>query len=275
MNISFIINLLLLNITSQMINLPVVVLHGIASSKDNTEEFATWLSFEFNQEVYNIDIGDGIATSLFTPMNSQLSELCKVIYDIPRLKYGFNFIGMSQGGLLARGYVERCNKYPVNNLITLVSPHGGVYDIDKAIKNVDMYSEFIQEQLSFSNYWRDPKKLNEYIKKCSYLPDINNERDFNDGYKKNIESLNNFVMVWTKNDEVLGPPESAKFGVYDFDYNVVDMIDTNVYKYDYIGLKKLNEENKLFIYETNCSHVDHIKPQCFPQIYDIMLKFLN
>jgi palmitoyl-protein thioesterase len=274
MNISFIINLLVLNNTISN-NLPVVVMHGIASSSENMNEFSSWLHSTFDLEVYNVEIGNGVATSLFTPMNNQLTELCSVIYNIPQLKNGFNFIGMSQGGLLARGYVERCNKYPVNNLITLVSPHGGVYDPDKAIKLIDIYSESIQEQLSFSNYWRDPTQINNYLKKCSYLPNINNERNYNEEYKKNIEKLSNFIMVWTKNDEVLGPPESGKFSVYDDQFNVVDLIDTNIYNYNYLGLRKLNESNRLHIYETNCSHVDHRKSVCFDQLFDIMFKFLN
>ena len=50
-----------------------------------------------------------------TPMLSQLDILCKTIYDIPQLANGFDFIGMSQGGILARGYTEYCNKFKVRN----------------------------------------------------------------------------------------------------------------------------------------------------------------
>jgi len=153
---------------------PIVVLHGILSSKQNMEPFSNWLENSFNTKIFNIEIGNGKKTSLFTPMNNQLNELCETIYNIPDLKNGFHFIGMSQGGLLARGYVEKCNKYPVFNLITMVSPHGGVIlDINLGI---NMYNNFIQNFLSFSNYWRDPTNLEGYLTKCSYLPLLNNEK---------------------------------------------------------------------------------------------------
>ena len=130
--------------------LPVAILHGIASSAPNMDIFSHWLAAEFGVKVYNLEIGNGQKTSMYTPMTVQLADLCATIYNISALKSGFNFIGMSQGGLLARGYVERCNAYPVINIITLVSPHGGVY---LKAEKVNMYGEFIQDHLSLSGYW--------------------------------------------------------------------------------------------------------------------------
>ena len=106
---------------------PTVLMHGVLANKQNMDELKTLLELNFKIPVYNIEIGNGVGTSLFTSMNSQLEILCDTIYKMDELKDGFNFIGMSQGGLLARGYVEYCNKYPVINLITLASPNGGVY----------------------------------------------------------------------------------------------------------------------------------------------------
>jgi palmitoyl-protein thioesterase len=236
------------------------------------KEFSEWISYTFNRTVYNIEIGNGEKTSLYTPLPKQLNELCNTIYSIKELETGFDFIGMSQGGLLARGYVEQCNIFPVSNLITLVSPHGGVIkDI-----NVDMYSSFIQEHLSVGGYWRDPLKLPTYLEKCNYLPILNNEKetDISEQQKNNIKSLSNFVLVWSSEDETVTPSQSAKFSFYDKYYNLIDIEDTELYKNDLLGLKFLNDYNKFHIYETNCSHVEHRDPVCYDQLYEIFILYL-
>jgi palmitoyl-protein thioesterase len=255
-------------------DLPIVVLHGVASNAENMAPFSQWLEDEFSRKVYNIEIGNGKKTSLFTPMFNQLYDLCENIYSIPALQDGFDFIGMSQGGLLARGYVERCNKYPVRNLINLVAPNGGVF-LEMEM-DVAMYSQFYQDHLSISGYWRDPAELEDYLEKCSYLPFINNEviTGYSPLYKQNIQGLKNYVVVWSPNDEVLNPPESAMFSVLDEDHNVIPWEETDLYLEDLLGLRTLLEQERFSIHETNCSHVEHRNPVCFGQLYDILKHYL-
>jgi palmitoyl-protein thioesterase len=221
---------------------PIVLLHGITSDKTELLSVANWLGENLPNQVYNIEIGNGKPDSIFKTMDWQLNQLCYEIYSIPELENGFHFIGMSQGGLLARGYVERCNKYPVINLITWVSPHAGVYGFDEKYLEFDnVYKPFYQNVYSFSGYWKDPYRYNMYLASASYLPYLNNEKFhtskkyyatdilFNyeymeDNYelidwfpelnKDNMLSLKNFVMIWSPNDDVLSPPESGKFGYY-------------------------------------------------------------
>ena len=97
---------------------PIVVLHGLESSIEKMVPLCEWIEDNFNRKVINIEIGNGEKTSLYTPLPEQLDELCDIIYNNKALENGFDFIGISQGGLLARGYVEQCNDYPVYNLIT-------------------------------------------------------------------------------------------------------------------------------------------------------------
>lgn len=252
---------------------PIVLLHGVASDAENTKELADWLKITFNREVINIELGNGIDTSL-TPMNFQLELLCKTIYDIPELESGFDFIGMSQGGLLARGYVEHCNKYKVLNLITLVSPHGGVFYKSPILNFVKIYSPEMQKKYSFTNYWRNPIDYKLYLDNSTYLAELNNERTINYVNKKNIESLKNFVMVFSPFDSVVIPPQSAIFSLLDSDLDVIPVKDTELYKQDWLGLQKLDKENKLWLYKTNCTHMEHRQPICFPQLYDILKKFI-
>ena len=255
------------------IETPIVVLHGLESSSEKMVPFCEWLTDSFNVKVFNIEIGKGENTSLYTPLPKQLEELCATIYKIDALKEGFNFIGMSQGGLLARGYVEQCNLYPVKNLITLVTPHGGEF-----IKTIttNFYTDFFQKHLSVAGYWRDPHDLTNYLSKCSYLPILNNEikTDESDEQFEQIIKLEHFIMIWSPYDIVLNPSESGKFSFYNEQMNVVNLEDTDLYKKDLLGLKNLNNNKKLKTYETNCSHVDHRNPICFSQLYPIFKQYL-
>jgi palmitoyl-protein thioesterase len=290
---------------------PIALLHGISSNAANMQNLASWIETTFQRPVFNLEIGNGVKTSLYTPMPSQLQELCATIYALPALQNGFDFIGMSQGGLLARGYVERCNVYPVRNLITLVSPHGGTILKNSEIK---MYSEFYQNHFSASNYWRDPRVLEEYLTMCIYLPILNNEimqdddddaptniadkneyimtyyaddydeyaddedyaddNDLADQQRKQIKTLDNFVLVWSPKDEIIQPPESAKFSFYNAEFTIVPLEETDIYASDALGLKYLNEKQRLHFYATNCTHSQHRDPICFNQLYPIFAKYL-
>ena len=252
---------------------PVAVLHGIASEAQNMNFLSGWLREKFEVTVFNLEIGNGYKTSLFTPASQQLNELCETIYNISELADGFNFIGMSQGGLLARGYTEQCNKYPVINLITLVSPHGGVFE---PTFKINFYNKFYQDHLSFAGYWRDPKKINNYLLNSSYLAGLNNEEITQNSliYQENIKKLQNFVLFWSPFDEILNPPESGKFSFFDSDYNVIAITDTELYKKDLLGLKFLNENNRFHIYETTCTHTQHRDIICLEQLYFIMIYYL-
>lgn len=253
---------------------PTVLMHGVLASKTNMDELKQLLEMNFKIKVFNMEVGNGAGMSIFTPMKSQLERLCNEIYKIDELKNGFNFIGMSQGGLLARGYVEYCNKYPVKNLITLVSPNGGVfYDTPFA----DNYYEPLQQKsLSITNYWRDPYRYDLYLSNSTYLAQLNEEVSANT-IQNELDIVNNFVMVWSPNDEVIMPPESGKFSLYEVDDNKlisVDLFDTDVYKSGRLGLRKLNEEKRLEIFQTDCKHSQHKEPVCFHQLKPLFEKYL-
>ena len=257
-------------------NYPVVVLHGLESSSREMEPLCDWLETTFNRRVYNMEIGNGKKTSMYTSLNDQLDELCVSIYTLPELRKGFDFIGISQGGLLARGYVERCNSYPVRNLITLVAPHGGVFWNDNK-NSCLMYNDFFQNHLSVASYWRNPTMIETYLTCCAYLPVINNEIwcDIESPtHRQNIRNLSNFVMIWSPMDTVVNPPESGKFSFFDADFEVIPLEETELYKNDLLGLRFLNFIERLHTFETNCSHVDHRNPICFSQLERILKPFL-
>lgn len=253
---------------------PIVLMHGIESHAENLEEMKIWLENTFNRKVFNIELGDGDDYSTSTPVYVQIDELRKVLHDIDELENGFDFIGISQGGLLGRGLVQKYNsEFYINNLITLVSPHGGVF-----IKNLgvfNFYTKKMQSKLSFTNYWRDPTKYVSYLLNSHFLADANNEKPIkNSIYKANMIGLKNFVMVYSPNDEIVKPPESGIFSFFDSELKIISLNSTKLYQQDWLGLKYLTESNRLHVFNTTCSHVEYRSSVCFSQLQPILDQFL-
>ena len=62
---------------------PTVLRHGVLANKDNLNELKEMLEMNFNIKVYNLVLGNGDQYSLYTPMKTQLSDLCNLIYSSP------------------------------------------------------------------------------------------------------------------------------------------------------------------------------------------------
>ena len=116
-------------------------MHGILSNVENMNEMKNYLESEFKLDVIVPEIGNGKANSFNIKLSKQGDMLCDMLNSNILLENGFNYVGISQGGILGRYYVEKCGNYQVNNLITLVSPHGGVYYDNIPI---NMYNNFSQ-----------------------------------------------------------------------------------------------------------------------------------
>jgi palmitoyl-protein thioesterase len=273
---SYCLTLSVLSVLSVLSIKPVVLLHGLESNANNLNPLAEWLREQFNRTVYNVELGDGDVYSVNTPIVKQIEQFKTTVENISDLSNGFDFIGISQGGLIGRGYVQYYNnntKFNVNNLITIVSPHGGVFY--KYLDFINLYTTNMQDKFSFSNYWRDPTNLIQYKLFSSFLADANNEKLIkNRLYKENINTLNNFVMVFSPNDEVVKPPQSSIFSMYDSNLNVVNLTDTELFKQDWLGLKSLQERNSLHMFSSNCSHTEYKEYICFSQLYPILSQFL-
>jgi palmitoyl-protein thioesterase len=79
----------------------------------------------------------------------------------------------------------------------------------RELLDLGAYIGWIQDFLVQAEYWHDPFNEEEYLSDCVFLPDINNEgQNKNATYKKNIESLNNFVMVKFTEDTMVQPIDS-------------------------------------------------------------------
>jgi palmitoyl-protein thioesterase len=243
--------------------LPIVLMHGILSDISKMEPVADWLRENTGGAmVIPIEIGNGKQDSAALTMPNQLERFCASIRENePILASGFNLIGISQGGLLARGYVQKCADLPVRNLITWVAPHGGVYPYSDPL----IYTDAAQAKNSYPGYWRDPYQYNNYLTQSAYLADLNNENPGPNStlYRDRILALENLVLIWSRVDDVLEPPSSGRFATYADDRRPLEVVNApETLMWSRLGLDVLNSTDRLKIYETDCKHADHVSLDC-------------
>ncbi|XP_003740872.1 palmitoyl-protein thioesterase 1 [Galendromus occidentalis] len=195
------------------------------------------------------------------PLEKQLEIACAQLADIPELRQGFNAFGESQGGILMRAIVQKCSPGPINNFVTLSSPHQGIYGIPKCTERVpkflcsmivslfslDVYSRFVQGLLTAAEYWHDPLKEDEYRRASAFLAELNNERNFNIDFKRNLSKVNKFIMIRNTEDEFIVPNYSAHFGFF-AEGSVSELenfTSTRVYREDLLGLRTMSMNNQL------------------------------
>lgn len=110
----------------------------------------------------------------------------------------------------------------MKRLITLASPLGGFFcgisskcngvGIPDFIMNMAaelIYSDFIQNLVGPTGYWRDPYNLKIYQKECLMLPDIDNIRNYDEQRQVNYLSIEKHVTFSSAICSTIQPWESA------------------------------------------------------------------
>jgi len=219
------------------------------------------------------------------PMNTQVQHFAATVQSDPKLKGGFNLIGYSQGGLITRAYVERYNDPPVYNLISWAGPQDGVFGVPEVnsicpdnlcpwfnwlfdlLMNKKSPSADIQNQFSFASYWKNPYDISGYLADSVFLADINNEKTVkNATYKKNIVSLNTYLLTYSLLDDIVIPRTSPWFEFYadNQDVKLVPMNQSQQYTGDWIGLQTLSKAGKIKFGTAPCRHQDLPTEGCKP-----------
>ncbi|KAK2616911.1 hypothetical protein QQS21_000289 [Conoideocrella luteorostrata] len=249
--------------------LPLVIWHGLgdSASGEGLAEIAQ-LAHAIAPGILvhivnpNKDGGDDRTATFFGNVTEQVQTVCDQLASDPILSTApaIDAIGFSQGGQFLRGYIERCNFPPVRNLITFGSQHNGITEFREcgttdllcqgamALLRFNVWSAFVQGRVVPAQYFRSTEgdAYRSYLDSSNFLADINNERDLkNKKYKKNLASLDNFVMYLFANDTVSIPKESSWFGEITGDGNHTPLKEQPIYKEDWLGLKKLDEKGAL------------------------------
>jgi len=256
--------------------LPVVLVHGIMSDHYAMIP-AEKLIYKHMPGTYvkSVKIGEGKATS-FCNMYDQVEWLRRELQNDPKLKDGCNIIAHSQGGLVARYFVERYNKPRVYNYISWGSPQCGVFGTPGTYDNrfvwmnlLEMftyrllYSSLFQRYVSFAGYWRDTIHYDQYLKNCQFLPYLNNEvrHSYAPLFKRNICSLQNMVLVASTAEDIVEPVASCHFASYRIGSvsEIEELFQSRGFMEDQLGLRTLHEAGRLHMRVAHCTHCDYQK----------------
>jgi len=140
---------------------PVVVLHGVGDSSTNSGMTSLCDSVRRHAPgtfVVCSSVANGFQ-SFRLSLEQQIDALALSVSVEPRLAGGFHAIGLSQGGLVLRGYVERGDGPPIRRLITISTPHAGIGACPAGgawayVCPLFCFSPY-NLPVSFSGYWKD------------------------------------------------------------------------------------------------------------------------
>ncbi|XP_023687893.1 palmitoyl-protein thioesterase 1 [Paramormyrops kingsleyae] len=258
--------------------LPLVMWHGMGDSCCNPLSMGAIKKMveEDLPGVYvlSLMIGKTIAqdteNGFFLDVNTQVSMACEQLAQDPKLKGGYNAMGFSQGGQFLRAVAQRCPSPPMKTLISVGGQHQGVYGLPRCpgetshicdwirkMLNSGAYRDLVQKHLVQAQYWHDPLNEDLYRTHSLFLADVNQERMVNESYKKNLQSLEKFVMVKFLQDSVVDPVDSEWFGFYKPGQGTETetLQESALYKEDRLGLAAMEKAGKLVFLASEGDHL--------------------
>jgi palmitoyl-protein thioesterase len=211
--------------------------------------------------VYVVCASVAEGTSSFTmSMQAQVDALAASLAADAQLAAGFDAIGLSQGGLVLRGYVERDIVPRIRRLITISTPHSGIGACPKGKMWAYLCPLFgwspYSLPITFSDYWKDVAAGREaYLSSSRWLADVNNERHNRTqsdasrmaGRRAGMLALDRYVLIEALNDTFLVPRQSATHGYWAWGHKgvVAPMRQTAEYREDRLALRSLDEAGRL------------------------------
>ncbi|KAL1256099.1 hypothetical protein QQF64_014160 [Cirrhinus molitorella] len=257
---------------------PLVIWHGMGDSCCNPLSMGAMKKMVEEEVpgiyVLSLMIGKSVIqdteNGFFMDVNAQVSFACDQLAKDPKLKGGYNAMGFSQGSQFLRALVQRCPDPPMKNLISVGGQHQGVFGLPRCpgesshicdwirkMLNSGAYTDIVQKHLVQAQYWHDPLNDDLYKKHSLFLADINQERVVNETYKKNLMSLNKFVMVKFLQDTMVDPVDSEWFGFYKpgQDKELETLQESAIYKEDRLGLAQMDSAGKLVFLATDGDHL--------------------
>jgi palmitoyl-protein thioesterase len=247
--------------------LPIVLVHGLKQQGSDIKSTTELLQeLAPGTKIYTPDL----SLKGFMPCELSTRELANFINDEPKLADGFNLIGYSLGGVIARGVVEEGSlKSRAYSLVTIASPHRGVcgfpYEWDDRIdeevakhlsctpcRNLEkqihkaMYKKYLQNLSSIANIWNEPGKHSTYLKENTFLPLYNNEKQHKNSaaFKHNLTSLLVFTALAAQEDKTLEPWQSGMFDYVEKNHKDYAPV-TQTAMYEELGLKEMEESDSL------------------------------
>ena len=253
----------------QKINHPIAIFHGIGENCDGTMKYwAEYLGKKLGVYSRCIEYGRG-TESIFHDIQTLSEKACDIVNLDENFNNGFNIIGFSQGGLVGRYVLERCQtKGDVKRFITAGTPHMGEQKIPcLAVLNyfceiVDKFGQYLllipglEKIFAPVGYVRTPELEDFFLKNNKFLAPLNNEISEKDSnIKSKITKLEKMILIKFSKDEVIKPRESAWFQKLDKNHNLEEFKKSDFYLKDYLGIRELNESNRLQLNEFKGFHM--------------------
>lgn len=254
---------LILNIYS----LPVVIIHGFYDSCSNPffTTLVKLLKYNVQDYVTCLKSGEG-SDSLYLSFEKQCKNACDEINkynDKSKFDNDFSILALSQGGLIARYITQKCKmKGRVKNIVSFGGPMMGTSQLPYCLGGVScyiinslvdhfVYSKRYQENIGPVGYYRTAAHPDRFKNSSSFLAELNK---YNETEKERFMALDNLILIGFENDKMISPKESAEFGIFDENFNVKKMKEID--EYTTIGLKELDENNKIKIFYLEGEHLD-------------------
>mmetsp|Transcript_3597 Transcript_3597/g.9053 ORF Transcript_3597/g.9053 Transcript_3597/m.9053 type:complete len:388 (-) Transcript_3597:2-1165(-) len=261
--------------------LPIVLLHGIADYCRNpwvqsllegaSQKLGVYAACIATSEDDMLDFLD----TFFLNLQRATDIVARKIRANPIFKDGFNLIGISQGTLVSRAYIERYNDPPVDSFLSIHGIVTGISGVPKCFHQGKplgsvcralaetlgdlAYSPEIQAVLFPANDLRDPLRTgSEAYLRHSPIADLNNERFVKKRYTANFARVKKFAMIKALQDSVVYPNEASWWGEFsDGSYTTLShMRDTKLYHEDLFGLKTADQAGKIHFNFTDGDHVE-------------------
>lgn len=203
-------------------------------------------------------------------VSAQVQAVCDAVAAHPVLAVApaVDALGFSQGGQFLRAYVERCNAPPVRSLVTFGSQHNGIVEFRACaaadwlcraamgLLRASTWSSLVQSRLVPAQYFRDPADLQPYLDHSAFLADINNERPRkNPAYRRNVARLANLVLYMFDADTTVVPRQTSWFAEVNGSH-VVPLRRRRLYRDDWLGLRRLDEQGRLWFRSLPGDHMD-------------------
>ena len=249
---------------------PIALFHGFVDSCDSrsNNNWVSHLSEDVETYVECIEVGIGSMSTIFDPFLKQCELACNSIKSNPNFQDKFDIVGLSQGTLIARYIIEKCDMNgKVEKFLSLNGPHMGWGTIPKLTcgKFCDWLITVaapvfykMSDIIGPAAYFRYRYDQEYYMEHNKFLKMLNNENEEKD--KKIYErfsSLEKMMLVKNLGDTVITPVESSWFEFYDFQgEEIIPLRESDFYTEDWIGIRKLDEEGKISFVEFKEGHVE-------------------
>ena len=254
---------------------PIALFHGIVDSckMKNTSTLVSDLQRDLGVHVECIEIGNGFMDSVVKPIWDQVEEACEKIKANPNFQGKFNVLGISQGTLIGRYIVEKCDmKGQVARYMSFDGPQMGIASIPKItcgsfcewLCNITAPLAYkLRDIIAPCGYYKYKFDLATYEETNTFLKMLNNEYEERDeDVYRRFSSLEKVKLIKSLGDTVITPRDSSWFEFYDKEgKNIVPLEESDFYINDNIGLRKLNEEGKLTFTAFQEEHVLYNKDE--------------